>query len=550
MENQLYAGFEDITEEYNVLDGAFYWGTHIQPLELNFVLSTDGMTQRQLDEFNSWFSPGKVRQLILAQHPNRAIMARVSSAPTMSMLPFKGSESKKIAGTTYQITTTIYKGDIRISFISEDPYWYALCNLLGTRYKIKNDGSIQEDTTGTNINDGYYEYRWEDVNGNLIGIMSDADVLKIVLQDNIPVPQMVKIYDNLFLGNNLLVTDKQSKGSGGTNISISAMVAEQLTDPNPPYAKVGLARLGVTYAPALHTYNFQRYEGVDLFGESQNAYLYYPGNAPSYPKIRFTLTPILSTNTNQPPYIIAPKNGYCKINDSDVTYNSIYFTAENTKEFRFSTPSAWTGYNQALYWFKKMAEQTASLEDTKIYIRNYVNHNGARAWGLSIIEYFQSQGKEILVQSGNDTDNKITVNTIYNYMKIFICKYSNSAWETCSSNFSINSKTGEAVGEITYREIDKNNQASGNIGNIPKLFSNSSLLKNHVENIGDMVKSGYIILEETNVPNEKGEIVAWSEDNPNSVYKITTDYPSVGTKNGASIPGLTNFNIQYKCMYR
>lgn len=549
MQNQLYAGFEDITEEYNVLDGAFYWGTHIKPLELNFVLSTDGMTQRQLDEFNSWFAPGKVRELILAQHPNRAIMVRVSSAPTMSMLPFKGTEFKKIAGTTYQIATTLYKGDIRINFTSEDPYWYALCVLLGTRYKINNDGTIEEDPDGTDTSTGYYEYRWTDVNGNVIGVMSDPDVLKIILQDNIPVPHMIKINDNLFLGNNLMVTRRDSY-AGASNNSVSAMVGEQLTDPNPPYAKVGYARLGVSYAPTLHIYNFDQYEGVNLFGDSQYAYLYYQGNAPSHPKLRFTLTPILSTNQNQPPYIIAPKNGYCKVNDSDITYNTIYFTSENTKEFRFSTPSAWTGYNQALYWFKKMAEQSASLEDTKVYIRDYVNHNGARAWGLNIIEYFQGQGKEILVKSGTNSGNKVTVTTIYNYMKTFISKYVNNKWETCSSNFSIDSKTGEAIGELTYREVDKNNQSSGNTGGIPNIFSANSLLKTFTENVGDMVKSNYITLEETNIPNDRGEIVEWSEDNPKATHKIVTDYPSIGKQGNTFIPGLTNFSIQYKCMYR
>jgi hypothetical protein len=42
-----------------------------------------------LDEFLHWFAAGKIRELILAEHPNRAIMARVSEPPRLSVLPFE-----------------------------------------------------------------------------------------------------------------------------------------------------------------------------------------------------------------------------------------------------------------------------------------------------------------------------------------------------------------------------------------------------------------------------------------------------------------------------
>jgi len=47
------------------------------------------MTERQLDDFREWFAPGKERELILSEHPNRAILARVAAAPVYSFLPFE-----------------------------------------------------------------------------------------------------------------------------------------------------------------------------------------------------------------------------------------------------------------------------------------------------------------------------------------------------------------------------------------------------------------------------------------------------------------------------
>jgi len=44
---------------------------------MDFVLSTDGITQVELDNFLHWFKAGIARELVLAEHPNRAIMARV-----------------------------------------------------------------------------------------------------------------------------------------------------------------------------------------------------------------------------------------------------------------------------------------------------------------------------------------------------------------------------------------------------------------------------------------------------------------------------------------
>ena len=88
LDRQGYASFNDITSQYDLLNGQQYWGTTMDVNNLDLVLATDGISQNLLDEFLHVFSPGNTQELILAEHPNRAILARVAEAPTLSLLPF------------------------------------------------------------------------------------------------------------------------------------------------------------------------------------------------------------------------------------------------------------------------------------------------------------------------------------------------------------------------------------------------------------------------------------------------------------------------------
>ena len=101
LQRQSSANFEHLTTTYDVLDGQFYWGTHYTDNTINFVLATDGMTQEDIDNFKYWFRAGSIRELILAEHPNRAIMARVSAPAGISVLPFEQDTDVQIIGKTY-----------------------------------------------------------------------------------------------------------------------------------------------------------------------------------------------------------------------------------------------------------------------------------------------------------------------------------------------------------------------------------------------------------------------------------------------------------------
>ena len=184
LERPGYADFEDLTSDYEVLDGHFYWGTHYTNHELEFELATDGITQRELDNFLHWFQPGKVRELILSEHPNRAVMARVGAAPSLHLLPFEQKTNKTIAGESYSTSTTLYKGEITLTLVMEEPYWYSKINIFG-KYDEKT---------------GAYRDIWIDANNKEVDIFKSPDAIKIALEDNIPIASMIN--NSMLLGNN------------------------------------------------------------------------------------------------------------------------------------------------------------------------------------------------------------------------------------------------------------------------------------------------------------------------------------------------------------
>ena len=160
----IYADFTDITNDPEVYDGQLYWDTHHKANTWDLQLATDCMTEKNLSDFKNWFKPGVIRELILAEHPNRAILARVNGVPTMSVLPFREDTTAVIGGGDPKpIKTTVYKGEINISFVMDYPFWYAKQNIL----TLPSGQVIYEDGA--------------DYNGNFC----EEDALKVIYEDNI-----------------------------------------------------------------------------------------------------------------------------------------------------------------------------------------------------------------------------------------------------------------------------------------------------------------------------------------------------------------------------
>lgn len=145
LSKNVYSVFEDITTNQAELDGQLFWGSHYKPNELNFTLATDGITSKKLDEFKTWFIPGVERELILSENHNRAIRARVSSAPSMSLLPFEEEIEVEVGGQKTTTSISLYKGEITLSFIMDEPHWYAITDCYSGDLTQEMAKSIYED---------------------------------------------------------------------------------------------------------------------------------------------------------------------------------------------------------------------------------------------------------------------------------------------------------------------------------------------------------------------------------------------------------------------
>lgn len=261
LQRNLYAQFEDITSDYDIIDGHYYWGTHLNGLTLEFLLVTDGMTEQQLNEFKKYFMPGVTKELYLSESPNKAIQARIAAVPNYSLLPFEhkikqffGQSLTTYDSTEYELTTstTLYKGEINISFISESPFWYA-----------------RQDSIMSTLNE------------------ITPQEIKTIIEDNIPLQDKIMNLPAIYIGDSIYYCTETSR------VGLPDLAAEDYLPP-------------------------QNNQNEEDLGPDKKLYLFYSGTAPSKPRVSFTFSPILNDNTG---LIIGPYN---KFNDEQIKkYNTL-----------------------------------------------------------------------------------------------------------------------------------------------------------------------------------------------------------------------------------
>lgn len=429
--------FEDLVTNYEVLDGQFYWGTHYLNNQLQLSLATDSMTQIQLDNFLHWFAGGCTRELILAEHPNRAIMARIAEPPALSLLPFEKKLEVELNDTKYKTSTTEYKGEIGLSFIMDEPFWYAKNILL------------------TNSNNQDLADKWIAANGSdEIGVYSDSDAIKVIVEDGVPTIDMIQA--PIFMGKNVVLNydysitagqDTQQKQSRTTNViknNDGIPVAAASNDQDTAESALGI--IGARIEPPTNS----------TVKKSLINSLYYPGTAPVSPIVQFKF----KISFNNDGYINIPYNSFT---NPSCPYNVLTFESINKYELKFSLPGAFMAYNKAINIVRSSIGKTGA--EIKKLILNNVKHAVIRGYAMRAID------DRATISSSN-------ISTVINTIKSN-CGFDD---ENTYSSVCINCKTGKATGTLSY-----NNAVE--------------------EDVGDMIKSNYLLLRDRNYPNKKGEIV-------------------------------------------
>ena len=495
-----YASFKDLTTTYDVLDGQYYWNTHFDAGKLTFNLSTDGITQELLDEFLYWFSPGQTHELILSEHPNRGIQARVGQAPSLSLLPFEHQVSMSILGTNYTTSTTLYKGDITLQFVMDEPFWYAIQNILG---EYDSDTEMFKDT-------------WINPQGESEYIFSSKDALKVIYEDNVPVGSLIST--NMILGDETYADTNNVITSRIWNESASTSVAniESLAGGG---ACINGTVNGVSYVGIIAGALIKIGDSSAISSLTNNdvSYFYYAGTAPAPMEISFTLTPEVNSSYN----IVTPKNYKTSPHYETITIESV-----NKYNFDFTTPNIWTSYNKAEDIVVGNWDSSLSIEDIRVMIRDQVKHAAVRAWANFVLD----QSKNIA-----RADNKKHI--LRNRMLYFLKDMSGNI---CSASFVFNGKTGEATGKFRYRipptSGDYSNENNSNWATAGSIRAEDNP---YIEDVGDMLRSNYLIIKDRNRPTTEWKIASWASAHKDYSHKLT---------HTLNVP-LTNLKIKYQYLY-
>lgn len=100
------------------------------------------------------------------------------------MLPFEGNDTIKIANQEYKIKTTLYRGGLTLTFVMDNPFWYAINNILDIAPDNFINNQPDANTTSRYI-------AWIDANGNSIAAINSLDALKVIYEDGIPTRAML-----------------------------------------------------------------------------------------------------------------------------------------------------------------------------------------------------------------------------------------------------------------------------------------------------------------------------------------------------------------------
>ena len=582
-----YASFDDITTSYDNLDGQYYWNTHYRTNSLTFVLATDGIDQRTLEKFRYWFHAGEAKELILSEHPNRAIMARVAQPPELSLLPFEQTTYVTISGYEYPTKTTLYKGEITLTFVMDEPHWYAVQNVIGV---IDPESQC-------------YVNQWKDYTKDppvLVDVSTSQDAFKVLLEDGIPLGSMID--SNMLLGNGAFANveeDYDSKiwsipeaeivwdegepsGMGariagiiteeeyimnsrfaiatsdlkllttedGTHLSFNKQMVTSASDGQPLANEdnnnlnnednVNLAVNGAQgYVGDYRDYLFGNYggkiAGAVIDDSGKGIEILYSNESSTTPNIGH----FFYSGTAPSPTIISfsidltfNNNGYFNairnknvVSGSNSIYNTITIESRTKHELKITTPNLFTSYNKALNIILEGIQRGVPSITIRQDIMNLVRHPAVRTWALAIIP----DSHQALA---------VSTNVIISQMQGF---FQDDSGEYEVANFSFNSKNGEAIGNFHYRHPTSPLNSSGNSLTGQELLA-SSYYTESTENIGDMLLSNNIFITDRNYTTPDGHIVARDKRTDDGTVYSHDIYHDLNTP-------LKNFQIYYRNMY-
>lgn len=540
-----YAPFADTVSDSDVFCGQIYQHTHFSANSIKLVLATDEITDPQLEQFKRQFAPGQIRELVLAEHPNRGILARVSDVPEYTLLPFEHHITTKIGGIEVPTNTTCYRGKIGLTLIMDDPFQYALKPIIDDQ---KDDGSYRynhytdingKDTlicdTHTAIEKITDPATNKEITIDIPVTDSNIEASKVILEDGVPSAKMIK---SEAASGYTILDDEILFGTENHLVST--------TDENDAKQKIGGAAANDGYIAYEDTPAKRNQIGI-----ADNVPFYYAGTAFCQPTVSFSIKPTLNSDG----YINTPQNEAA--DDIEYGYNTMTSFCTTDSNLDFSTPSIQTAYNQVIKILHD-CDTGIAWEDLRLLLRDNVKHWAPRAYAIALIDEIPSLMNEMMADEadGNELvsditplDEQTTTSVTYpsddktddvlsetadqlaaqqvvtrGALDVMIQKMTDflrgKDGDFAMAHFIMNGHDGNAIGEFTFTNAE---------GDVQEL----------TEQVGDMIKNHYLRIIEQNHPDTEGNIVEQTEEHPTTSHIFYHDVPN----------GIYDFQIQYKYLY-
>lgn len=487
----VYAGFNDSTSSYTYIDGQTYWGTTMSAGALTLKLATDGMDSKTYEEFKAYFRPGIPRELILSEYPFRYTMARISSPPQISMLPFE----KEITTEYGTFRTTEYKGEITLNFVMDDPYWYNTENSAYFQEDVLVREEVKKDVyeTGTPIfgitsvllENADYSYTSSDdkhlyrtiyykiddcfaLQGKGGNITFDVVMPEADRNENNKVEVLCYYNDSTKVSGNYIYQYKAETGSKKIHDTESfpitdtlhvdmplALIFEDVVEEKHKFI-IRVRVYGTIQSPKttnmISNFNFttrmridncwyanKTYVGSDgllvdsnsysyALSAGQNYYIKYCGTVEGLPEVQIEYP--VQVATNNPPYIQIPYSGY--LSDVNTKVNKVQI---GTNIMLFTLPPILADYNQAIKVIEEAAKSNLSIIETKARLREQINTSLVRKFALAVLSKVASDAINL------DSDNIQT--NFYGQMKTMFDQNSKII-------LTFNSSTGDIVCQYQY----------------------------------------------------------------------------------------------------
>lgn len=441
LEKGIYSDFKDITSSNDITDGQIFWKSVFQANKLKFKLATDGMSSENYEEFKRWFRPGQIKELILSEFPNRAIMARISAAPAISLLPFEEQKSFKIGESAYNFSTSVYKGEIDLEFIMDDPHWYAKTS--------------------------YFKDLNNEVTENNKILLYQKDKIKIIYEDKIPALPMFANNGRILLGENYIYSNGEIKLNEGQPLSME----------NPLY----LYNCGTASTKPIISFSI-----LPVF---HNEYINYPSSnyidldpyCNSYIEIVISTNSSLELDETAPSYI--EKLFISGAGLEDKIYSSL---EAGTQNFLFTTPNLYTSYNYIIKLFTEIRVGDSILELRK-KIRDEIHNYYTRAYAIALIDAIRNFRKEGAFLEGDASNLLSAMGLMFRATPESESGYKLTVTIDSKIGMTTISTECRVINHIEYNENGFNDDGTN--------FSIISV----VENAGDMVKSKYLQIEDRTI---------------------------------------------------